>query len=84
MLRIAASLDALSQHPVALAVVAAWNGERASVVNFKSLTGRGVEGRIDGKGYFVGNHRLAEERKVCSPEVKAMLDHAFHDRVWVP
>ncbi|MFN7439289.1 MAG: heavy metal translocating P-type ATPase, partial [Phycisphaerales bacterium] len=73
VLRIAASLDALSQHPVALAVVAAWSGERASVEAFKSLTGRGVEGRIDGAAYFVGNHRLAEERKVCSPEVEAVL-----------
>ena len=72
-LRIAASLDALSQHPVALAVVAAWNGERASVEAFKSLTGRGVEGRIAGEVYFVGNHRLAEERQVCTPEVETML-----------
>ncbi|QOJ00905.1 MAG: heavy metal translocating P-type ATPase [Phycisphaeraceae bacterium] len=73
LLRIAASLDALSQHPVALAVVAAWNGERASVEAFQSLTGRGVEGRIDGVAYFVGNRRLAEERGVCSPEVEATL-----------
>jgi Cd2+/Zn2+-exporting ATPase len=75
VLRIAVSLDALSQHPVALAVVAAWSGERASVENFKSLTGRGVEGRIGGAAYFVGNHRLAEERKVCSLEVEAVLSH---------
>ena len=75
VLRIAASLDALSQHPVALAVVAAWSGKRASVEAFKSLTGRGVEGRIDGAAYFVGNHRLAEERQVCSPEVEAVLGH---------
>lgn len=75
VLRIAASLDALSQHPVALAVVAAWSGERASVEGFKSLTGRGVEGRIDGGAYIVGNHRLAEERKVCSLEVEAVLSH---------
>ncbi|MFO0836180.1 MAG: heavy metal translocating P-type ATPase [Phycisphaerales bacterium] len=75
VLRIAASLDALSQHPVALAVVAAWSGERAGVENFKSLTGRGVEGRIDGAVYFVGNHRLAEEREVCSLEVEAVLSH---------
>lgn len=75
VLRIAASLDALSQHPVAQAVVAAWSGERVSVEAFKSLTGRGVEGRIDGAAYFVGNHRLAEERKVCSLEVEAVLSH---------
>ncbi|MBX3392758.1 MAG: heavy metal translocating P-type ATPase [Phycisphaeraceae bacterium] len=75
MLRIAASLDALSQHPVAQAVTAAWNGQRESVETFKSLTGRGVEGRIGGELYFVGNHRLAEERKVCSLEVETLLGH---------
>ena len=32
-----------------------------------------MEGRIDGAAYFVGNHRLAEERGVCSPEVEATL-----------
>jgi len=73
VLRIASSLDALSQHPVALAVVAAWSGERAQVEAFKSLTGRGVEGMIAGEMYVVGNHRLAEERTVCSPEVEAVL-----------
>jgi len=75
VLRVAASLDALSRHPVALAVVAAWSGERANVEQFKSLPGLGVEGRIGGEMCFVGNHRLAEERKVCSPEVEAALGH---------
>lgn len=75
VLRIAASLDALSRHPVAQAVTAAWTGSRASVSEFKSITGRGVEGRINGEMHIVGNHRLAEERKVCSQEVEAALGH---------
>ena len=75
VLRLAASLDALSQHPVARAVTEAWAGPRADVNGFKSLTGRGVEGTIAGETYFVGNHRLAEERKVCSLEVEAVLGH---------
>lgn len=73
VLRIAASLDALSQHPVAQAVVKAWEGRLESVTEFKSLTGRGVEGVVAGTPAFVGNHRLAEERKVCSPEVEGVL-----------
>ncbi|MFO0875652.1 MAG: heavy metal translocating P-type ATPase [Phycisphaerales bacterium] len=72
-LRIAASLDSLSQHPVAQTIAAAWSGERDVVAGFRSLTGRGVEGRIGDEPYFVGNHRLAEERGVCSPEVEALL-----------
>ncbi len=73
VLWIAASLDALSHHPVAIAIVAAWSGELATVGEFKSLTGLGAEGTINGEFHFVGNHRLAEERNVCSLEVEAVL-----------
>ena len=80
VLRIAASLDANSDHPVARAVSQAWDSSKTnsigpllSVHDFKSITGRGVEGTIDGKLYFVGNHRLAEERNVCSPAIEAEL-----------
>ncbi len=80
VLRIAASLDAGSDHPVARAVVAAWDEAKAAsrgpflpVDGFMSLTARGVEGTIQGEKHFVGNHRLAEERGVCSPEIEAAL-----------
>lgn len=80
VLRIAASLDANSDHPVARAVTDAWDDSKAksvgallAVQDFRSITGRGVEGTIDGISYFVGNHRLAEERKVCSPAIEAEL-----------
>lgn len=73
VLRIAASLDAGSEHPIARAVIEAWNGDLLAVGKFKSITGRGVDGLINGEEHFVGNHRLAEERKVCSPAVEAEL-----------
>ena len=72
-LRIAASLDSLSQHPVAQAIAKAWSGDRSAVTDFRSLTGRGVEGRIGDETFFVGNHCLAEERRVCSPAVEGAL-----------
>lgn len=75
VLRVAASLDALSQHPIAQAVTAAWSGALEPATDFRSLTGRGVEGKIGNEMHFVGNHRLAEERGVCSPEVEALLGH---------
>ena len=77
-LRLSASLDALSQHPVALAIVSGFK-EKANgaslfdVLDFASITGRGVQGKIAGKEYFLGNHRLAEELKRCSPQVEAEL-----------
>ena len=73
VLRIAGSLDSLSDHPVARAIAAAWPTDRQPVDAFKSLPGRGVEGKIGGELYVVGNHRLAEERTVCGTEVEAAL-----------
>lgn len=73
VLQVAASLDALSDHPVARAVTEGWRGALLEVEAFESLTGRGVTGRISGTTYYVGNHRLARERSVSSPEVEAEL-----------
>ena len=73
-LRIAASLDTLSEHPVATAIVGGYTGTVASVADFEALPGRGVQGTVDGVKYFLGNHRLIEDLKVCSPEVEEALD----------
>ncbi len=75
VLRIAASLDALSEHPVAAAIVAGYeNRPHASVTGFEALPGRGVKGGIDGQTYYIGNHRLIEELGKCTPEVERTLD----------
>jgi Cd2+/Zn2+-exporting ATPase len=74
LLRLAASLDAPSEHPVASAIVAACEGEPTSVQDFESITGRGVKGKLDGKLYFLGNHRLAHEENYCSPAVEEVLE----------
>lgn len=66
-LMIAASLEALSEHPIAKAIV-----ERArkdgvdprGVSSFRSIAGKGVVGEIDGKPYYVGNERLFRELSV--------------------
>lgn len=81
VMRIAAALDSGSDHPVARAVVAGWEekgdgraGPLPAVEGFKSITGRGVEGRIDGVRHFVGNHRMCVERDVCTAAVEAKLE----------
>lgn len=80
ILRVAASIDAGSDHPVARAVTAAWTQEKVEAVGplfpvrqFTSVTGKGVTGVIDGTPYFFGDHRYAHERGVCTPEVEAVL-----------
>ena len=75
VLRIAASLDALSEHPVAAAIVAGYgNHPHASVTGFEALPGRGVKGDLDGQTYTIGNHRLIEELGKCTAEVERTLD----------
>jgi P-type Cu+ transporter len=64
LLRLAASLERGSEHPLAAAIVK--GGEQrgitfASVAEFESLTGRGVRGLVDGVRVALGNQKLLEE-----------------------
>jgi Cd2+/Zn2+-exporting ATPase len=66
-LQIAASLNNLSQHPIAKAIIAAHAGQLMNVENFQSVTGQGVRGDIDGISYFLGNLRLIVEANIALP-----------------
>jgi Cu+-exporting ATPase len=63
LLRLAASLERGSEHPLAEAIVRG-AGERgvklAATERFDSITGRGVTGFIDGKAVALGNLKLFE------------------------
>lgn len=78
VLRLAASIEASSEHPVAKALVSACNGELRPVAGFAALTGRGVVGVVDGVEYLVGNHRLVESTGVCSPAIEQQLQVLEH------
>jgi Cu+-exporting ATPase len=68
MLRLAASIEKLSEHPLASAIVAEAEARKitlAAVDDFESLTGRGVSGRIDGKSVFVGKAAEIFDREVA-------------------
>lgn len=63
VLRIAAALESKSQHPIAQAIVRQYSEHIANqplpeVSDFLSLTGEGVQGRLDGKLYRVGKPQL--------------------------
>jgi Cd2+/Zn2+-exporting ATPase len=82
VVRLAASLELRSEHPIGRAIVeyATDSGIRpVSVDAFQALPGRGAEARIAGHPLVVGSHRLFEERGLCSPAMEASLD-AFTDR----
>ena len=73
VLRIAASLESRSEHPVAHAIVSAHTGPLDSVEDFEAIPGRGVQGTIAGVRYLLGNHRLTAETGVCNPDVESIL-----------
>lgn len=73
---IAAALAGRSDHPVSLAIAnAAVDKDFAALTvdNFAALGGRGVKGDINGQTYHLGNHRLAEELGLCSPQLEEKL-----------
>jgi Cu2+-exporting ATPase len=69
VLRIAAGVEADSEHPVARAIVRAAieRGEVATATDFRSMTGRGVEAVVDGRRYSVGGPNLLRERGLAEP-----------------
>ena len=76
VLRWAAAIDTHSTHPLAEAVTAAAKARGLSITpagNYQSKTGRGAEAVIGGHPHFIGNHKMAHERGVCSPQVEAKL-----------
>jgi len=66
LFEIAGSLEKLSEHPLAKAIVARANLKRyLAVKNFKIIRGKGLEGTIGGKKYIVGNEALMKDRKIA-------------------
>lgn len=60
-----AAMEALSEHPLAGAVTARYAvPDGVAVGEFRSLTGRGVSGRIGGRTYYAGNERLLREQGI--------------------
>ena len=74
LLEIAASLERLSEHPIAKAVVSFANLKKyKDVRDFKIIRGRGVEGRIGTKKIVIGNRRLMEERNINTSEFESKI-----------
>jgi Cu+-exporting ATPase len=67
LLRLAASLERASEHPLAAAIVAGAHErgvELVKVESFDSITGKGVHGRIEGREVAFGNRALLEQLAV--------------------
>jgi len=77
LVSIAAALEHLSSHPLAQAVLEYANKQGISwkdARNFETVVGRGARASVNGHEYFVGNHRMAHDLGVCTPELECLLE----------
>ena len=77
LLRLAATLEEASEHPLATAIVlgAAERGVvRARAEQFESITGRGVKGLVDGHLVVLGSRQLIEDEGVRAEELAVAAD----------
>lgn len=64
---IAASLESSSEHPLAEAIMEKAKAENVviePVINFTSITGKGIQGEIKNITYLAGNQKLLEENGI--------------------
>jgi Cu+-exporting ATPase len=60
LLRLAASVERASEHPLAAAIINGAEGVHAAT-EFRSITGKGVQGVVDGRRVALGNRALLTE-----------------------
>lgn len=83
VLRIAASLEQNSEHPLAYAILKQSQSEDqqlSTAKNFRALTGFGVTGEIDGITYFLGRATADEAIHNQSIQDKSIQDKAADDQ----
>jgi heavy metal translocating P-type ATPase len=76
VLRIASSLEANSEHPIAAAVVRGARERKIDIEKvgqFESVTGKGVNAIYQGKKVSLGNHRMVEENAAVIPSNKVKM-----------
>jgi Cu+-exporting ATPase len=82
ILRLAGSLERGSEHPLAAAIV---DGTRergiklTEATNFRSVTGKGVMGTVDGKAVGLGNQKLLEKMDVRAAELSNRAEELRRD-----
>jgi Cu+-exporting ATPase len=78
LVRLAASLERGSEHPLAGAIVAGaaarGAGALAEARGFRSVTGKGVVGEVDGRAVALGNAALLEELGIDPGELSARAE----------
>jgi len=77
VLNIAASLEAMSEHPIAKAILHRADAEGAKtkdVTNFKSIAGKGIYGKVGGQTYYLGSAKIFHDLSLPIPEEAEKLE----------
>jgi P-type Cu+ transporter len=77
LLRLAASLERLSEHPLASAVVGAAQDRNLTLHDpqaFEVAPGQGLSGRVDGRAVLVGSRRFLEEKGILTDSISPDID----------
>jgi Cu+-exporting ATPase len=82
VLRLAASLERGSEHPLAAAIIAGAEERKlalSTTEDFRSITGKGVVGRVEGRTVALGNRRLMEDLGVAVGHLAERADALRRD-----
>jgi Cd2+/Zn2+-exporting ATPase len=82
MLRLVASLESRSEHPLAKAIVKAAQARNLELfpsTEFRAIPGQGVEGRVESHILWIGNERMFSERGVSLPAEIARKADELHN-----
>ncbi|MGF1592551.1 MAG: heavy metal translocating P-type ATPase [Kiloniellaceae bacterium] len=77
LLRLAASLERGSEHPLADAIIGGAEARGLSfskAEDFEAVTGKGVKGRVDGKAVALGNARLVADLGLDGDHAREIAD----------
>jgi heavy metal-(Cd/Co/Hg/Pb/Zn)-translocating P-type ATPase len=72
LLEVAANLETLSEHPLAVSIIKAAKSRGFEVTpaeNFKEITGRGGQGTVAGQTFYIGNLRLFQEQLISTASI---------------
>ncbi len=84
LLERAAALEAHSEHPLAKAILRKVREAKLTVTpaeHYVACPGKGGEGMIDGRSFWIGSHRMLQERGHATPEIQQqarLLEEAGH------
>lgn len=77
LLERAAALEFASEHPLARAILRKTRESGIEVIpaeNFQAIRGRGGEGNIGGRLFWIGSHRMVHEKGQDTPEIHVKVE----------